>query len=117
MGNTTRSIGFEIALTQPNSNYSFKRIQGEINFQLKGQIKTSEEAIETPLQLLLFNNKVEAYEAYQPIKAIPLTLGTAEEAFSFSYQESLSLSSGLYYILIEDMDTGELYKIQKFRVE
>ncbi len=117
MGNTTRSIGFEIALTQPNPNYSFKRIQGEINFQLKGQIKTSEEAIETPLQLLLFNNKVEAYEAYQPIKAIPLTLGTAEEAFSFSYQESLNLSSGLYYMLIEDMDTGELYKIQKFRVE
>lgn len=117
IGNTSRSIDFEIALTQPNPNYSFKRVQGKINFQLEGQVKTSEEAIETPLQLLLFTNKVEAYEAYQPIKAIPLTLGTAEEVFSFSYQESMSLSSGLYYMLIEDMDTGELYKIQKFRVE
>ncbi len=117
MGNVSRSIGFEIAITQPGPNHSFKLTQAKVNFQLEGQIKTSEEAIETPLQLLLFNNKVEAYEAYQSIKAIPLTLGTAEEAFSFSYQESLSLSSGLYYMLIEDMDTGELYKVQKFRVE
>lgn len=117
MGNTSRSIDFEIALIQPDPNYSFKRVQGKINFQLEGQIKTAEEVIETPLQLLIFTNKVADYQTYQPIKSVSLTLGTAANSFPFSYQESLDLSSGLYYVLIEDMDTGELYKIQKFRVE
>lgn len=117
MGNVSRSIGFEIAITQPVPNQRFRQTQGKINFQLEGQIKTPEEAIETPLQLLIFTNKVADYQTYQPIKSISLTLGTAANSFPFSYQESLDLSSGLYYMLIEDMDTGELYKVQKFRVE
>lgn len=117
MGSISRSIGIEIAITQPGPNQRFRQTQGKIDFQLEGRIKTSEEAIEMPLQLLIFTNKVADYQTYQPIKSVSLTLGTAANSFPFSYRESLDLSSGLYYMLIEDMDTGELYKVKKFRVE
>lgn len=117
IGSISRSVGFEIAISQPVPNHSFKLAQGKIDFQLAGQIKTSEETLQTPLQLLIFTNKEADYKAYQAIQSVPLSLGVADESFPFSYQASLNLSAGLYYMLIEDMDTGELHKIQKFRVE
>lgn len=116
-GNFSRSVGFQLSLTSPEPDQSFKLADGQIALEVKGQVKTGDSTIDEPLQLLLFTNKQEDYQAYKAIKTLPLKLETTDAGFSFSHRETLTLSVGLYYLLVENSNTGELHLIERFRVE
>ncbi len=116
-GNFSRSAGFQLSLTSPELDQTFQLTDGQIAFEAKGLVKTGESTFDEPLQLLLFTNKPEDYQAYEAIKTQPLVLETTDAGFSFAHSEPLTLSAGLYYLLIENSNTGELHLIERFRVE
>gem|GEM_PF-6019684 len=116
MGNLSRSLSLTLEIQQPHRDQVFSRSDGKIDFSLEGNIKFESGSDQT-LQALIFTNKQEDYESYQARHTIPLELGGETKEFPINYQTTLALSEGLYYLIIENADSGEVHLIERFRVE
>lgn len=116
MGNLSRSLSFTLEIQQPHRDQTFSLSNGKVDFSLEGKIEF-EIGSDLALQALIFTNKQEDYESYQAVHTIPLQLGTEAKEFPINYQTTLPLGEGLYYLIIENVNSGEVHLIERFRVE
>jgi len=72
---------------------------------------------EPNLQLLIFSNKKADYESWEYLKQENLKITKTDEGFTFSVRPTLQLKRGLYYYLIEDLDTEIPVTVGKFELK
>lgn len=109
-----RKATFSFKMVQPKSNQAIKLQGGQANFQFSGSLENPENIDPLPVfTFYLFSNKAADYEEFSPLETRELGIENLQFDFSFSK----SIEPGLYYYLIEDSDSGKIYKVGKVRVE
>lgn len=105
---------FNVLHPTPNARLTYRNGQAEL--AVDGTLETPEASVSTPFRVLLFSNKQEDYRQFKPVLSEPLALEKTNLGFRFSFDKSLRLPQGLYYLMIEDEDSGKSYFVIKVRV-
>lgn len=113
LGNSVRGGTYHFEITQS----LFIKEKAKTTFVLNGSINTDESPIQSTIQVHLFSNSKEDYESFAPLASSFLSYSPSENGFTFEVKEALKLAPGLYYYLIEDTDSGEIYKVDRIRFE
>lgn len=100
----------EVQLNQPTNNARFA--EGE-NILFSGQLETDYTLEELDLRLLIFTNKVADYQNFESIEEQALILN---EDLIFNFISTPTLSKGLYYFIIEDLNEESFLKVGKFEI-
>lgn len=117
VGNKMRADDTELVISSPVQNAALKIINENVNLLFSGKINTDKNEIDIPLRLLFFSNKKEDYGNFNFIFAENLSFEKAENIFQFKLDKNIELTPGLYYYLIEDEESGEVYFANKIIVE
>lgn len=113
VGSQLRSGETRVLVHEPQSNASLQLRAGHVIFQLSGKAEGSIPA-DAGFHLMIFNNNQKDFEAMRPV--ISQTLAP-DPAGAFFVKKQLALSPGLFYILIEDQQSGEWLFVDKFLVK
>jgi len=113
MSSGTRGNDLDLVLNSPSSFSIISWQESAFILPFTGTITSDEEP---NLQLLIFSNKKADYENWEYLKQENLKIIKSDEGFSFSVRPTLQLKRGLYYYLIENMDTETPVTIGKFEV-
>lgn len=111
IGSQVRSGAFRLYVEEPRSGVTFPA--GKINFRLSGKTEGAIPAGQT-FHTMLFSNDVEDFKAMRPVENLALAL-TADTGFLL--EKKISLRPGLYYIIIEEEQSGEWLFVDKFLVK
>ncbi|MFK7932822.1 MAG: hypothetical protein AB8G22_04890 [Saprospiraceae bacterium] len=84
---------------------------------LSVNLTTAEDPSDYLFRWLLFSNQAADYQNFNPLKEVPLTFSAANGNYTFEQNIPLDLSAGLYYYLIEDMDSGDIFDVGKLEVK
>ena len=80
-------------------------------------LKSKENLLDKDLKLHLFNNDQAAFDDFEPLSTYDLQLEeTGEDAYRIDFRKSLSLPSGLYYYVLEELDQEKILFVEKFKV-
>ena len=105
-----RGVEIEVQLNQPANNTRF--VEGA-SILFSGQLETDYALDELDLRLLIFTNKVADYQNFEPIEEKAILF---KDDFSFELNAIQSLSQGLYYFIIEDLNEETFLKVGKFEI-
>jgi hypothetical protein len=105
----------ELNIESPLPNTEFSLQNGAIQFQLTGTFKTEDDIEDKEVNVYIFSNKMEDYEAFNTLLSQELNFEENGDGFQFELSESVSLTQGLYYFQIED-EMGDILYIGKFVV-
>lgn len=108
-----RSGGFKIQITQPLNDAVFTPRNGKVEFFLKGNT-LGEKPEDSKFRLLLFNNDPVRFASMKAVEEQALPLNSNH---SFEWRTQLALAPGLYYILIEEENSGEWYHVARFQLK
>lgn len=111
IGSQVRGNDLTFALTLPTS------LNHTQNLPLHITLITEEEPNDYLFRWLLFSNQAADYQNFQPLKEVPLDFAKADENYVFEQALSLDLPAGLYYYLIEDVDSGDIFNVGKVEVK
>lgn len=103
---------FEVTYPNKESQLS-EQADGTHLFRLSGNVYTEEEEIGLPFRVHLFSNKPADYEAFQPIFTEDLSFQVEGDHYIFQLSHPEALDPGLYYYLIEESESGEVYGVGK----
>ncbi len=132
IGQSSAEDEFEFQLDTPAPDATFAQQDGQIAFTLSGILLTSEFTENERFLLQIYNSTPAAFEQRQPETQFALRFPEQEEEedmeFAFGEKEefpfslpveplSLSLETGLYYYLIVQDSTGDIWYAGKFWVE
>lgn len=82
-------------------------------FRLAGTLQTTVEELQAPFQVHLFSNKPEEYERFDPIFSELLNFQIEGNRYAFQLSRPHDLSPGLYYYLINNATSREIYYVGK----
>lgn len=109
-----RKETFSFKMERLNSNRAITLQNSLASFHFSGSLENPENVNPLPLfTFYLFSNKEVDYEEFMPLETRELSIENLQFDFSFSKE----VEPGLYYYLIEDSDSGKIYKVGKVRVE
>jgi len=132
IGQSSAEDEFEFQLNAPAPDATFTQEDGQISFTLSGILLTSEFPENDRFLLQIYGNAPAAFEQRQPETQFALRFPEQEEdediEFAFGEKEEfpfslpveplqLNLEAGLYYYLIVQESTDEIWYAGKFRVE
>lgn len=113
VGSQYRGADIKILVDHPYASKTVSRKDGKVNLQLSGKVAGNLTADQS-LKALLLSNNVRDFEAMRPVISTSLML-SADQMFIF--QKQINLPIGLYYILIEEEQSGEWVYVDKFMVK
>lgn len=137
VGQELRESRYKIEITYPNEEARLiEQPDGTHLFRLAGRLSISDEAEETtttpssppadpeaeeepqipPFRVHLFSNKPEDYESFRPIFTEDLSFQVEGGGYVFQLSHPEELDPGLYYYLIEAMESGETFYVGKVSV-
>ena len=101
-----------IQVNRPGPDAAFTQQNGKIDFRLEGKAvgKVPEDA---QFRVLIFNNDIKRFEGMQAVNTQRIPL---RDDAPFAWQTQLHLSPGLYYLLIEEENSGEWLHVGRFQV-
>lgn len=112
-----RGSDVEFEMQTPQKDFQVKSSNGRVALSFSGKLITDESEITDDFQLLLFSNKKVDFEEFKPLIAQEITLEkSAEGGFSFQLEAALVLNPGLYYYMIEDVNSGKPYVVERIFV-
>ena len=113
IGSQTRSGDFRFRVSEPQSGAVLPIRAGQTTFRFYGKVEGKTPAGAT-FNLKIFNNNPQRFEAMQPVDDRALELKPNGE---FLLQKNLKLAPGLYYLLVEDQQSGEWAFVDRFLVK
>lgn len=114
--NNLRGDSFEFSITTPTQNAIFKTAEQAFKLKIKGQMFSEESVEDYAFRCLIFSNKVADYKAFKSLAAMPLTFTNVDNKINFEATQNIQLPAGLYYYLIEDEHSGEIFLVGKFEL-
>ncbi len=111
IGSQVRSGAFHLQVEEPGSGTTLRA--GNTNFRLSGKTEGAIPAGQT-FHTMLFSNDLKDFEAMRPIESLALGLSSDTR---FLLEKKISLQPGLYYIIIEEEQSGEWLFVDKFLVK
>ena len=112
-----RKGDYRFEVTYPNKEAQLvEQADGTHLFRLTGRLYTDKEEISSSFRIHLFSNKPEAYEAFLPIFSEDLSFQVEGDHFVFQLSHPEFLDPGLYYYLIEEAESGEVFAVGKVSV-
>jgi len=117
INNNLRSNEVTIEIVQKQKNSKIETTGSATNFKLVGTFLSEDNLLLRNLKLNIFSNKKEDYENFHPTLSEKIGLKKLSNFnYEFDFQKAIVLKPGLYYYLIEDADTEEIFFIEKFNV-
>jgi len=115
IGNNLRADDFQWAETRPQQDVTLSTTDASLDFQFAGRLIAESDISGLELKLHLFSNDPAAFDTFSPLYSFDLTLQEdAESNYVIDFQKSIPLKQGLYYYLIEDYETEQIYRVEKF---
>ncbi len=109
-----RSKDYQVEIETPRPDAQMRLENGAYLFALKGKISGMKKL--PPVQVLIFTNQPEAFEAYQPVFRQELFISNTTGEDIFSFRANLAMPAGRYYYLIETTTDGALLAADGFEV-
>lgn len=113
IGSQRRSEGFHFILDTPKSSARFHLAAGQLPFKVSGKTKGQVPA-GTAFNLLVFNNREKDFEAMHPVFSQTLNI---QPDGTFLFKKKWSTSPGLYYLVVEEAQSGEWLLVDKFSIK
>jgi hypothetical protein len=111
IGSQLRSGAFRLHVEEPRSSATLPA--GKMNFRLSGKTEGAIPAGQT-FHTMLFSNDLKDFEAMRPVENLALAL---RPDAPFLLEKKINLQPGLYYIIIEEEQSGEWLFVDKFLVK
>ncbi len=111
IGSQVRSGAFRLRVDEPRSGAVLPA--GTTNFRLSGKTEGAIPAGQT-FHTMLFSNDLKDFEAMRPIENLALVL---QSDAGFTLEKKISFQPGLYYIIVEEEQSGEWVFVDKFLVK
>lgn len=111
IGSQVRSGDFRLQVEEPQSGVTFRA--GRMNFRLSGKTEGAIPAGQT-FHTMLFSNDLKDFEAMRPVENLALDL---KPDARFLLEKNIHFQPGLYYIIIEEEQSGEWLFVDKFLVK
>jgi len=128
--NELREGAYQFEVTYPNEEAELnKQSDGTHLFRLAGRVVVDEKQlgeeytgeeeqeeqaeIDLAFRVQFFSNDPEAYESFQPIFTEDLTFQVEGDHYVFQLSHPEELNPGLYYYLIEESESREVYLVGK----
>lgn len=116
--NTTRNNDFELMIEQKQEDLKITKTYGEVDFQFKAVLKSSQKLKDKNFKLHIFSNDKKEFDDFNPSFSFDISLeNTEEDSYQINFQKKLTLKPGLYYYLLEDFDIEKIYFTEKFNVK
>lgn len=117
MNNNVRSVDFELTVDTLTQYFELDSTETMVDFRLAATIVSSDDLLKKSYLLHLFSNDTIAYQNFTPM----LTNGVeivekGEDEYVFDFQKSLTLPTGLYYVLLEKEETEQVIFVEKIWV-
>lgn len=112
IGSQTRSGNLRFRVDEPQSGSTLPTRAGLTTFRLAGKIE-GDLPVQATFKALIFSHEQQAFEAMRPLESQVLEF---DPNGAFKFQKQWKLSPGLYYLLIEDQQSGEWAFVDKFFV-
>ena len=113
VGSQLRSGEIRVLVHEPQSNASLQLRAGQVLFQLSGKAEGSIPA-GAGFHLMIFSNNQKDFEAMRWVVSQTIE---PDRTGAFFVKKQLALSPGLFYIVIEDQQSGEWLFVDKFLVK
>ncbi len=113
IGSQVRSGALRVRVDEPRSSSILPTRTGKTDFRLSGQIEGKVPA-GAVFEAMIFNNDLQHFDAMRPIESYMLELDSNR---AFVFQKRLSMAVGLYYLLVEEQQSGEWVFVGKFLVK
>lgn len=113
IGSQLRSGEIRVLVQEPQSNASLQLRAGQVLFQLSGKAEGNIPA-GAGFHLMIFSNNQKDFEAMRPVVSQMLA---PDPAGAFFVKKQLPLPPGLFYIVVEDQQSGEWLFVDKFLVK
>ena len=113
IGAQFRSGGIQVHITEPVGGSRQARKSGAISFRCAGTIEGGAPE-DAGFNLLIFSNNRQDFEAFRPLISEALNPGPDG---AFLVARSVPINKGLFYLIIEDQNSGEWMFVDKFFVE
>jgi len=113
IGSLRRSGDFRILLDEPKSGANFLRSGNRFQFRLSGKVEGSVPA-GTGFSLMIFSNNQKDFEDLRTVESQVLEINSDGK---FLVKKLCSWSPGLYYLVMEDQQSGEWLLVDKFSVK
>jgi hypothetical protein len=113
IGSQTRSGTLRLLVDEPKSGASFVRSANQVQFRLFGRVEGTVPT-GTGLNLLIFTNNQKDFEDLRTVESQVLEISPNG---NFQVQQQLALAPGLYYLMIEEQQSGEWLMVDRFFVK
>lgn len=113
IGSQLRGATFRLRIASPRSNETLPKRGEKTAFRLSGTVEGTIPAGQT-FQVILLSNNIHDFEAMRPVERHLLALASDQ---TFIFEKQLLLPAGLYYMLIEEGQSGEWLLVDKFLVK
>ena len=114
--NSTRGNETTLAISSKQSDANFQK--SGIDFIVAGTFESEENLLDKQMKVHIFSNDPEAFDNFEPLYSEDLKLNnSAENTYSFNFNDTFQLTKGLYYYMIEDYEEEQIFFVEKFKVE
>jgi len=117
INSNTRGTETTFTIERRQADLSLVKKGASTNFHISGRAESDDDLSESSFNLYIFSNKVEEYRGFSPKFTQELNFEQKDDLYLFEVQVGIVLQPGLYYYLIEDADTEELFFVEKFEVK
>lgn len=114
IGSQVRSGELRFLVSEPRHGATLARLNGKTNFSLSGKLEGRSKIFNTVYSALIFNNNKQRFETMRALENQALDIAPNG---NFHWEKSMNLAPGLYYLLIEDRESGEWMFVDKFTVK
>lgn len=113
-GNKLRSSSAGLVLDAPLAGARYSISGSIVEVPVGGSVKTGT----VPLRALIFTNDPASYARYKPVWSADLSFEntTSDGRFPFRATANLPAKAGLYYLLLENGDTGAIQFVTSFQI-
>ncbi|MEM7106391.1 MAG: hypothetical protein AAF502_24905 [Bacteroidota bacterium] len=115
INNNFRSSDIRISVSEGNDGQPIRLKSDLANFSLSIKVEGNVEESRN-FRLLLFNNSTKAYQGFNPLWKKDLSTDNLPEDKIFKVNAAFKFPPGLYYYLLEDEDSGDIYAVNKFTI-
>lgn len=112
IGSRFRGGDFELRVSSPADNSTLPLQDEKVHFKLSGVCEGSIPAAGIMLNILIFNNKTSDYENMRPVARQNFRIDRGKP--DFQWAAKLALQPGLYYVVVEEKESGDRLWISRF---
>ena len=108
IGDMVRGSGIGFELTSPATGTSFQLQNGQVTLPIRGTATGGDISADQPLELLIYPNRLEAWDNKQPIATFPMPLIRDDnDTYRVDFRPVFRTRPGLYYMVVGQRRTKE----------